>query len=92
MTLFEISLLITAVLASTSLCLNKLLKETHHSRCSDINLCFNCIRCTRNIPDIDIEEEETEEPVPTLRPTLITPNISDMSSENVSNLRKNYEK
>jgi hypothetical protein len=66
------------------------MKNSHASKCSEINFGFGCIRCKRNL-DIDIEEEE-EEPAPTERPTLITPNICNMSSENVSNLRRNYEK
>lgn len=98
--LIEISLVVTAILASVSLCFSKIIRDSQHSRCKNINFGFGCVKCDRDV-EHNIEEEPDEEADETpviqpMRPTLITPNITNQTGtppdNSVSNLRKNYEK
>jgi hypothetical protein len=103
--LIEISLVVTAIIASVSLCFSKIIRDSQHSRCKNINFGFGCVKCDRDVSNIEEEQEEDETPeIQPMRPTLITPNITNQTGTppdnsnqkvalpNVSNLRKNYEK
>lgn len=52
----ETSIIISTLIGSVTVCIVKILHETHKSKCSEIQMC--CINCKRNVGE---EEEDKEE-------------------------------
>ena len=85
----EGGLVIASLIASTTMCLVKLITQLERSRCTTIKCCG--LECDRSLPDEPVEEVDvpiippTQIPtqIPTIPPTIPRPTLQELRSKEV---------
>jgi hypothetical protein len=76
----EGGLVIASLIASTTMCLVKLITQLERSRCTTIKCCG--LECDRSLPDEPVEEVDDPiiPPVPIVPPAIPRPTLKELRS------------